>query len=127
MHNQVEEVDQYMKALDHPLKEGVQQLRIAILRSNEQITEHVKWKAPSFCYGGEDRVTFRLHPGDRIQLIFHRGARTRTDSDEFQFDDSTGLLKWRTGDRAVVTLDDMADVGARQDELVDLVNRWVVA
>jgi hypothetical protein len=109
------------------LKQGVQQLRVAILHSNEQITEHVKWKAPSFCYNGEDRVTFRLHPGDRIQLIFHRGAKVRTDSGEFTFEDSTGLLKWLANDRAVVTLDDMTDVEVKQAELVDLANRWVMA
>jgi hypothetical protein len=116
-----------MEALDHPLKQGVQQLRDAILHSNEQITEHVKWKAPSFCHNGEDRVTFRLHPGDRIQLIFHRGAKVRTDSGDFTFEDSTGLLKWLANDRAVVTLDDMADVEVKQAALVDLVNRWVMA
>ena len=125
--NQTEEVDRFMEALDHPLKQGVQQLRVAFLHSNEQITEHVKWKAPSFCYDGVDRVTFRLHPGDRIQLIFHRGAKVRADSSEFTFEDSTGLLKWLANDRAVVTLDDMADVEANQAALIELVNRWVTA
>jgi hypothetical protein len=33
-----------------------------------------KWNAPSFRHAGEDRVTFRLQPGDKLQLIFHRGA-----------------------------------------------------
>lgn len=116
-----------METLEHPLKEGVQQLRVAILRSNEQITEHVKWKAPSFCYEGEDRVTFRLHPGDRIQLIFHRGAKVRGDSDEFVFEDSTGLLKWPAQDRAVVALQDMSDVEIKQAGIVRLVNQWVMA
>jgi hypothetical protein len=66
-----------MNDLRHPLKAGVVQLRAAILASNAAITEHVKWNAPSFCYGGTDRVTSRLRPGDRLQLIFHRGATTR--------------------------------------------------
>lgn len=127
MGNQTEDVDRFMSTVDHPLKDGVQRLRIAILRSNEQITEHVKWKAPSFRYGGEDRVTFRLGPGDRIQLIFHRGARVRDDSDEFSFDDHTGLMTWPARDRGVVTLADLAEIEARQGEIVGLVNRWVAA
>ena len=98
-----------MAELHHPLKPGIEQLRAAILASNDQITEHVKWNAPSFCYDGVDRATFRLQPGDRCQLILHRGAKVRAP------------------DRAVVTFRDLADVDARQAAVVDLVNRWMVA
>jgi hypothetical protein len=56
MPNRSREVDLFMSGLDHPLKEGVERLRAAILDSNGGITEHVKWNAPSFCYAGEDRV-----------------------------------------------------------------------
>ena len=49
-----------------PHKRGVEQLRVAILDSNDDITEHVKWNAPSFRYAGEDRATFRLFPEDRV-------------------------------------------------------------
>lgn len=121
------EVDRLMADLTHPLKAGVEQLRAAILDSNEQITEHVKWKAPSFCYGGEDRVTFNLHRADHIQLIFHRGAKVRSDSQDFTFDDPTGLLKWVAKDRAVVTFDSVADVEVRKAAVVAVVNRWVGA
>ncbi|MGC9665162.1 DUF1801 domain-containing protein [Planosporangium sp. 12N6] len=111
MRNKTAEVDRFVAALVHPLKEGVEQLRIAILDSNEQITEHVKWKAPSFRYGGEDRVTFKLHPRDRLQLIFHRGAKVRDDSRDFVFQDHSGLLTWVTNDRAG------ADAGRRTGEV----------
>jgi hypothetical protein len=77
MPNRSREVDLFMSGLDLPLKEGVERLRAAILDSNDGITEHVKWNAPSFCYAGEDRVTFRLYPENRAQLVFHRGARPR--------------------------------------------------
>jgi hypothetical protein len=59
------------------------------------------WKAPSFCYAGEDPVTFVLHRPDRIQLVFHRA----------------------TNDRAVVTFTDLDQVDAADDELVALVAR----
>jgi hypothetical protein len=124
--NQTEEVDRYVEALEHPLKEGVQQLRMAILASNEQITEHIKWNAPSFCYNGEDRVTFQLHRGDRIQLIFHRGAKRRDNSDEFAFEEHSGLLNWLGKDRAAVTLQDLNDVESNRAAIVELVNRWVL-
>ena len=124
MTNRSEEVDLLMGGLDHPLKEVIERLRTVILESNDRITEHVKWNAPSFCYAGEDRVTFRLFPADRVQLVFHRGSKVKDDADTFAFDDETGLLRWVTGDRAVVAL---RDAEARQRDLVSVVNRWVVA
>jgi hypothetical protein len=112
-----------MSELDHPLKEEVEQLRTAILDSNDQITEHIKWNAPSFRYAGEDRVTFRLYPEDRAQLVFHRGSKVKSDARDFAFDDDTGLLTWVADDRAVVAL---RDAKAEQPALVDIVNRWVL-
>jgi len=115
-----------MSGLDHPLKEGVEQLRTAILDSNDQITEHIKWNAPSFRYAGEDRVTFRLYPEDRAQLVFHRGSKVKSDAGDFAFDDDTGLLRWVADDRAVVALRDVKEAEAKQRALVDIVNRWVL-
>ena len=120
-----DDVDAYLRELQHPLKAGVERLRAAILASNGQITEHVKWNAPSFWHGGVDRATFRLQPGDRLQLVLHRGAKPRDDTDGFRFDDPTGTVEWVTADRGVVTFRDLTDVEARSDAVVDLVNRWV--
>jgi uncharacterized protein YdhG (YjbR/CyaY superfamily) len=125
MPNRSQEVDRFMSGLDHPLKEGVEQLRTAILDSNDQIMEHIKWNAPSFRYAGEDRVTFRLYPEDRAQLVFHRGSKVKIDAEDFAFEDDTGLLRWVADDRAVVALQDVKDTEAKQRALVDIVNRWV--
>jgi hypothetical protein len=127
MPNRSPEVDRFMAGLNHPLKEEIEQLRAAILNSNDAITEHIKWKAPSFCYADEDRVTFRLYPEDRVQLVFHRGAKVKGDAANFAFDDHTGLLRWVANDRAVVALRDAEDVEAKRADLVEVVNRWVVA
>ena len=102
-------------------------MRAAILASDEEITEHVKWNAPSFCYHGDDRVTFRLRPGDRFQLVFHRGAEVRSDSDGFAFEDATGLLEWASQDRAYATLRDLKEVREKLPTVVDLVGRWMRA
>ncbi|WP_373872464.1 DUF1801 domain-containing protein [Planobispora siamensis] len=74
------------------------------MASNPEITERVKWNAPSFCHDGVDRVTFLLRSADRLQLVFHRGAKVRDDSAESSFEDPTGLMKWQAPDRAVVSL-----------------------
>ena len=111
--------------LGAPLKEGVQRLRTAILASNDTITEHIKWNAPSFRHAGQDRVTFRLQPGDKLQLLFHRGAKVRTDTAAFAFNDPTGLMTWLAPDRAVIDFPDLQAVTMHQAKVVSLVNRWV--
>ncbi len=112
MSNRAEEVEQFLAALEHPLKEAIVAVRAAILDSDAKITERIKWNAPSFCYGGDDRVTFRLQPKGRFQLIFHRGAKVK-DTAGFEFKDSSGLLEWAAKDRGVVTLEDVKDAKAK--------------
>jgi hypothetical protein len=68
MSNRSQDVERFMERLGHPLKDGIERLRAAILDCNDRITEHKKWKAPSFRYAGEDRVTFRLYPEDGSSL-----------------------------------------------------------
>jgi hypothetical protein len=121
------DVEQYLAELEHPLKEGVLRLRAAILASDPAITEHVKWNAPSFRYGGEDRVTFRLQPRGRLQLIFHRGAKVRADTAGFAFDDPSGLMTWLAPDRAVIDFPDLDAVSEREARVVALVGRWMPA
>ena len=119
------DVERYLRDLQHPLKDGVLRLRAAILACDPDITEHVKWNAPSFCRDGQDRVTFRLAPRGKLQLVLHRGAKARADAAGFTFDDPTGLLTWAAPDRAVLDFPDLQAVEARQAQVVSLVQRWV--
>ena len=125
MANRTTEVTDFLRELSHPMKQGVVTLRDAILASDDAITEHIKWNAPSFCYRGDDRVTFRLGPADRLRLVFHRGAKVRQDAHEFVFADSDGLLDWASSDRATLTLNELDEVQARLPAIVSLVNRWM--
>ncbi|MDQ3442444.1 MAG: dihydrofolate reductase family protein [Chloroflexota bacterium] len=109
----------------HPLKDDIVRLRATILASNPHITEQVKWKAPSFCIDGDDRVTFRLPPRGGLQLVLHRGVKVR-DATGFTFLDDTGLMEW-AADRAIIRLADSAHVRARESLVVTLVHQWMDA
>lgn len=126
MTSRSDKVDQLMETVDHPRKEAFDYLRTAILRADPQITEQVKWKAPSFCYDGVDRVTFQLRSKD-VQLVFHWGAKVRDDAASFTFDDDSGLMKWRSSNRALVTFKDLSDVKAHEAAFIALVKRWIKA
>lgn len=120
-------VDTFMEALDHPLKPVIQSLRLAVLDGDDEITEQIKWKAPSFCFDSVDRVTFNLRPLHHVQLIFHRGARVTGAGFDFDVSQWNGLLEMIGQDRGQVIFPN-ADVAAtRQDEFVALVRAWVRA
>ena len=127
MPNRNPDVDDYIAKLDHPDREAIDGLRLGILDLDERITESVKWNAPNFLFDGEDRVTFRLKPGTRYQLILHRGATKRDDVDVFEFDDPTGRIEWATPDRGTLTLAGTNSEGADRAQATDLVDRWMRA
>lgn len=114
-------VDEFLAELDHPRADDVRRLRAAIMAGTPGLTEQVKWRAPSFCVAGVDRVTFRLFPADHLQLVFHRGAKPQ-DTEGFEFGDDAGLLRWVAPDRAVLTV---GDVATQEAAIVALVNRWI--
>jgi hypothetical protein len=118
----------FMVSLEHPLKDGIVALRKTILETDAGITEQIKWNAPSFCYGGDDRITFRIPPNGKaeVQLIFHRGAKSK-DSETFQFQDPSGFVKWAARDRGVVSFTSIDEITKKTPKLMTLVKAWLEA
>lgn len=121
------EVDAYLDALDHPLASEVRSLRGDILTLDDRITERIKWKSPSFVVDGDDRITFALRPGKGLEVILHRGVAVRADTADFRFHDDSGIIRWATPDRGIVTMPDAAAVAAKRPALLDLARRWIDA
>jgi uncharacterized protein YdeI (YjbR/CyaY-like superfamily) len=120
-------VSDFLKKLEHPLKAEIEKLREIILNSNSELTEQIKWNAPSFCFNGDDRITFKIHPPKNVQLIFHRGAKVRSDVESFSFEDLTGMIKWATKDRGVITFQNIQEIEERKHDLKVIVNKWIRA
>jgi hypothetical protein len=121
------QVQAFLQGRRHGRKDEVEAVREIILSAHPGVTERIKWNAPSFCIDGDDRITFRLQPSDRVQLVFHRGPHKRDDTTTFSFEDGSGLLEWVARDRALVTFRDLGDVAAKRAALKDLVRRWMIA
>jgi len=121
--NKSTEVEEFLKSLDYSLKVEVVELRIIILSANKEITEHIKWNAPSFCVNNQDRVTMNLRSDKFVDIIFHRGAKIN--NSEFKFEDTTGLLTWLSPDRASIKFSNMDEVKVQKENLVSLVNKWI--
>lgn len=110
-----EQVNEFMDKLDHPFKAEVQAVRETILNVNEQITEKIKWNAPTFSYKGY-MVTFNLHAKKHVHLVFHNGALLK---------DESGLLEGNYPDRRMAYFLSMEDVKVKRAALEQVVKEWV--
>jgi uncharacterized protein YdhG (YjbR/CyaY superfamily) len=108
-------VDEYMDTLDHPFKAEVQAVREIIMAVDQNITEQVKWNAPSFRY--KDYIaTFNLRAQQHVHLIFHNPKIASIDS---------AILEGDYPDRRMVYFMDMDDVYAKKAMIEHVVKTLV--
>ncbi|MGD6819027.1 DUF1801 domain-containing protein [Metabacillus sp. 84] len=121
-----EQVQEFMKNLEHPLKEEIEKVRVIILSTDRNITEHIKWNAPSFCYEGEDRITLNLQGKGFFRLIFHCGAKIKERKTyEPLIADPSGLLEWKAADRAILKFSDKYQVKANEEKIREIISNWL--
>ena len=119
-----EAVDQFLQRLTHPLKQEIETLRRIILKADTKISEGIKWNAPSFYYN-DWFATFDLRSQDWVQIIFHRGAKSKQIDDSHYVQDPKSILKWVTNDRCVARFVSKSDVESKKTALRQIVAEWV--
>lgn len=112
------DVDAFLAELKHPHMAAILALRELILSASPAVREGIKWNAPSF-RTGDDFATFHLRAKDGVQLVLHFGAAPRRDSAaRDEIDDPSGLLSWKSPDRAIVTFRELDHVLASRAALL---------
>ena len=106
--NQTAQVDEFLDKLDHPFRAEVQMVREIIKKVNKDITEQIKWNAPSFSYRGETLVTFNLWEKKRIHLVFHNPVISRV---------KNKLLEGDYEHRRMAYFADLKDIQAKKPAL----------
>lgn len=113
-----------MAGLEHPLKTEIETVRTIILGVSPEIGEAVKWNAPSF-RTTEFFATVNLRSQERVQLIFHLGAKVRKDLTEVMIADPAGLVHWLAKDRCSIVLGTGEDIAARRAAFEKIVQQWI--
>jgi len=108
----IEKVNEYMSKLNHPLKTEIEAVRSIIKKTNNKISERIKWNAPSYYYK-EDFVTFNPRAIKHVHLVFHHPLIVKIKS---------GLLEGDYKDRRMVYFIDTADVRKKKKELERVLN-----
>jgi hypothetical protein len=121
------EVSTFLDELKHPFRIEIEELREIILSSDARISENIKWNGPNYIVSNEDRITMRVQPPKQIQLIFHRGAKVLEIPKEKIIEDDSGLLLWKTNDRAIATFRNLAEIEINRINLNEIVKKWIHA
>ena len=119
-------VADWLDASDPATRGLVERLRALALAAAPDVTEHIKWNAPSFCVGGDDRITLGLERKGGVRAVLHRGAKAK-DAAGFVFADPDGLATWPAVDRGVLTFTDEAALEAKEEAVAELFRRWLEA
>lgn len=123
-----DQVDAFMRALDHPLRDVAERLRRIILGADPRVGEGIYWNAPTFYFTGAmapfDPKTyarylagFNFFKQDAIRLIFLRGAHVK---------DPTGLLEGDFKDgRRIALFRSLQDVEQHERTLVRIIQELI--
>lgn len=109
-------VDAFLQKLNHPLKAEIEALRKIIRSASSEVTEQVKWNAPSYSYRGQYLVTFNLREMERIHLVFHNPMIAQINSP---------LLEGDYVDRRMAYFSDMQDIKSRKAKLVQVLKQLI--
>lgn len=73
-------VEEFSDSLDAGKLAQFKKIRSYILEADSNLKEHIKWNAPSYVLGGEDRITFNLmNKQNLVKLVLHMGATRKED------------------------------------------------
>lgn len=107
-------VEEWFESLNHPLKNTMLHVRIAILEADDRITEAIKWSAPTFEYKG-NLASFQPKARNFVSLMFHRGSEVPGNHPALEGD--APLVR-------IMRFKDDADVEKRRKELQRVVKAW---
>ena len=107
------EVDAWFNEYEHPQKEAMLLVREIIL-SDPRMTETIKWKSPTFMYGG-NMASFNPRTKAHVSLMFHTGASIPGAHPRLEGGGDTARY---------MRFEDVADVEAARDEIVSITAAW---
>ncbi|QZH75851.1 MAG: DUF1801 domain-containing protein [Erythrobacter sp.] len=117
-------IDAFLVALAPAQRATVDRLRALVKASAPGLEERIKWNAPSFAKDDIDRITLGLERDGCIRVVIHRGAKAK-DVAGFAFEAPSDLVRWAALDRGVMRFASVAEVASRENEISDLVRRWM--
>lgn len=121
-------VTEHIQKLSPVYKEIIEALRVLILKTDNEIGEHIKWNSPAFYYIGQmksfdpkdykrDLIVTNFRQKDHVLLIFPTGAK---------INDTSGLLEGDFKDgRRMIKIHNLQEVKAKEKRLKKVIKDWL--
>ena len=112
-----EAVAAYMAAFDPVRRPLVEGLRSAVLAAGPELSERIKWNAPSYHLDGVDMAAMNFHDKTavRVVFVFPNGLPT----------DGHGLLTGDYKDRRLAVFRSLDDFHGQRDSLTRVIRDWI--
>jgi hypothetical protein len=118
-------VDAFRASLDDDQLKIVDRLCAMVRGCADGVVERVKWNAPSYGIGDNDRITLGVSPKGIVRVILHRGA-AKQDNQAFSFEAPAGLVTWPDRDRGVMQFADAATLDRWEIDVKSIFHRWMI-
>lgn len=118
-------IDTWLDSLSPENRATIDRLRAIVREAAPDLTETIKWNAPTFADGDQDRVTLGIERKGGVRVVLHRGVAVK-DTAGFAFDDPDRIARWPSPDRGVAIFADLSAIQAAAG-LEDLIRRWIAA
>ncbi|MFZ2513538.1 MAG: DUF1801 domain-containing protein [Candidatus Saccharimonadales bacterium] len=120
-------VEEFLSDLNDDKRLQVDSLRDLIFNTVPQLTEHIKWNAPSYVLDGEVRITFNLmNKQGVVKLVFHMGATRREDKKGVPImRDDSGLIEWSSDIRGMITFNSIDEITSNTVALKKIIMDWL--
>lgn len=121
------EVTDFLDSQTLPLRNEIEKIRSCILHAHNQVTENIKWNGPNYSVNQQDRITLRIHPPSKLQIIFHRGAKKQEQPAQKLISVEHPFLSWKENDRAVMTFQTVEQIDENSSFLSEFAHQWIEA
>lgn len=110
------EVDAFVSGLDHPLETAIDAVREIVLGIDPRIVETIKWKSPTFVFGG-NIASIEPRSKKQVSVLFHQGAKLP--GNHPRLEGGGGTVKY-------LRFADEADVKRKRKDLEKAIRAWIV-
>jgi hypothetical protein len=120
-------VTEFLESLDDSKRAQVEELRKIIMVAGPELSEHIKWNAPSYGQGDTDRITFNiLNKEGVVKLVLHMDTKRKENKKASPvMTDTSGMISWSSDIRGMLSFTDLDDVKSKQGHIVRILTDWL--
>jgi len=123
MYNQ--EVTSLLEGLQHPINDGIIELRSSILDIDSNLEENIKWNGPNYALNGKDRITLRVQSPKLVQVILHLGAKTEKMPEHPLIEKTHKFIELKGNDRVILTFKSNEEITEHKTTISNIIEKWL--